>query len=44
MPDNDPALDRRHFLGTASASAALAGSFTGSSAADIPTNQMHARW
>ncbi|MBM3983661.1 MAG: hypothetical protein FJ304_25995 [Planctomycetes bacterium] len=35
MPDTDPALDRRHFLGTASASAALAGaSATAARAAD----------
>jgi hypothetical protein len=29
MAKNEPALNRRHFLGTASASAALAGSLTG---------------
>ena len=33
-PDTGPALDRRHFLGTASASAALAGSLAAARAAD----------
>ncbi len=36
MPDTGPALDRRHFLGTASASAALAGSLATARAADAP--------
>lgn len=34
MADNEPALNRRHFLGTASASAAFASSFTAIQAAD----------
>jgi hypothetical protein len=37
MSDSSPALDRRHFLGTASASAALAGSLAAARAADAPT-------
>ena len=35
-PDNGPALDRRHFLGTASASAALVGSLAARAADDRP--------
>src|SRR5262245_13496002 len=36
MSENNPALDRRHFLGYASASAALAGSIAAGRAADRP--------
>jgi hypothetical protein len=36
MPHNDPAFDRRHFLGTASATAALAGSVSAAHAGDGP--------
>lgn len=38
MPDNGPALDRRHFLGTASASAAFAGVVPTSHAAEQTPN------
>jgi hypothetical protein len=36
MPEDVPAVDRRHFLGTASASAALAGGLAATHAADAP--------
>ncbi len=36
MSDNGPALDRRHFLGTASASATLTGAMTAARGADAP--------
>ncbi|MBN9121396.1 MAG: right-handed parallel beta-helix repeat-containing protein [Planctomycetes bacterium] len=36
MSDSSPAVDRRHFLGTASASAALTGAMTAARAADAP--------
>ena len=42
MPDTGPELDRRHFLGTASASAALAGSLTAARAADERPQQVNA--
>ncbi len=42
MPDTGPELDRRHFLGTASASAALAGSLTAARAADERPQQVSA--
>ena len=37
MSDTSPSLDRRHFLGTASASAAPAGSITAAHAAAEPS-------
>jgi len=43
MSDNSPALDRRHFLGTASASAALAGSLAAARAAEAPPTTADAR-